>query len=274
MGKKLRSILLIVLIVIFIVSTTLYILELVDKKRSRDINDDALNLALGIAEAEEATEWIPAPVEDDPVIEQLEKINLEPLREKNEDVVGWIRIPGTQLDYPLMQGEDNEYYLNHAWNDSNSHSGAIFFESRSNTDLEDYNTIIYGHNMRDGSMFASLRLLKDEKFLKKCPYVYILTDEGIFRYEIFAVYDAALDSPAYGLSFNQTETKIKFLSHSKENSVVDVGIEPALTDRILTLSTCTNTNADTRWLVQARLPMIEVPVGENPAEEVPQDEEP
>lgn len=261
MAKKLRLILIIVLLIIFVISTTLLILQLVDNKRNKDIYNDALDIALGNAEAEEAIDvkiWIPEPVEDDEYYEEMMDINLDALRKRNEDVVGWIRIPNTLLDYPIMQGEDNEYYLNHAWNNDDSYSGSIFLESRCNPSFTEYNTIIYGHNMRNGSMFATLREYKKEKYLKKKPYVYIRTDEGVFRYEIFAAFDAPLDSPVYGLSFNQNETKVKFLKFSAENTVIESGVEPELTDRILTLSTCTNTGYSTRWVVQARLKMIEV----------------
>lgn len=261
MAKKLRLILIIVLLIIFVISTTLLILQLVDNKRNKDIYNDALDIALGNAEAEEAIDvkiWIPEPVEDDEYYKEMMDINLDALRKRNEDVVGWIRIPNTLLDYPIMQGEDNEYYLNHAWNNDDSFSGSIFLESRCNPSFTEYNTIIYGHNMRNGSMFATLREYKKEKYLKKKPYVYIRTDEGVFRYEIFAAFDAPLDSPVYGLSFNQNETKVKFLKFSAENTVIESGVEPELTDRILTLSTCTNTGYSTRWVVQARLKMIEV----------------
>ena len=265
MAKKLRLILIIVLLAVFIVSTSLLIRQLVDNKKNKDIYDNALDIALGSAEAEEAVElkiWIPEPVEDDQYYDKMMDINLDALRERNEDVVGWIRIPNTNLDYPIMQGEDNEYYLNHAWNNDNSFSGSIFLESRSNPSFAEHNTIVYGHNMRNGSMFATLREYKKDKFRQKKPYVYIRTDEGVFRYEIFASFDAPLDSPVYGLSFNQTETKVKLLEFCKENSVIETEIEPEITDRILTLSTCTNTGYSSRWVVMARLKMVEVPLSE------------
>lgn len=265
MKRKLRAILMIVLIVVFIISTTLLIRQIVDNKRSEDIYDKALDIALGVedAEAEELadalpqTTWIPAPVVDDPVVEKMMDINLETLRKYNAEVVGWIRIPDTEVDYPLMQGEDNEAYLKRAWDGSDSFSGSIFLECMNTADLTDYNTIVYGHNMRNGSMFAALRMYKDAKFMEGAPYVYILTDAGVYRYEIFAAYDAGIESPTYGLSFNQTQTKINFLDHALESSVVKSGIEPAMTDRILTLSTCTNTGYSSRWVVQARLEMTE-----------------
>lgn len=270
MSKKLRLILIVILLIIFIISTTLFISQLVDKKRSKELYNDALDIALGIkeAEAEEAitpmaplTTWIPAPIEEDPQVQKMEKINLDALREYNDQVAGWIRIDGIkEVDYPIMQAEDNTYYLSHAWDGSENYTGAIFLECLNSIDFTDHNTIVYGHNMRDSSMFAMLHLYREQSSLKNCPYVYIRTDEGVLRYEVFAAFYAPLESPIFGLSFNQEETKVKFLEYAKENSEIQAPFEPELTDRILTLSTCTKSNNDMRWVVLARLKMIEVPV--------------
>lgn len=253
-----------VLIAVFIISTTLLVCRFVDNKRNTDLYDRALDIALGVEEAEaeelSRTIWIPKPLEGDATAEALQNIRLENLRKYSEDVVGWIRIPRTDIDYPLVQGADNEYYLKRAWDGTRTFSGAIFMEHMNSAAFTDFNTIIYGHNMRSGSMFGSLDLYGNDAFLKASPYVYILTDAGVYRYEIFAVYKAKTDSPAYYLSVKQDETKAKILNHALESSVVDAGVEPALTDRILTLSTCTNTGYSSRWVVQARLEMIEVPL--------------
>lgn len=273
MTKKLRAVLICVLAAIFIISTSMYISQLIDKERSKEIYNDALNIALGIEDAgaeeieiepEPQTTWIPAPIEEeDKEIEKMEQLDLNKLREYNEDVVGWIRIPGVkEIDFPIMQGEDNKYYLEHAWDGSENVTGSIFLEYLNSSDYTDYNTIVYGHNMRNGAMFAKLHLYRDQGTLDYWPYVYIRTDEGVLRYEIFASFYAPLDSPAYGLSFNQEETKVKLLEYAKENSEVKVDFEPELTDRILTLSTCSTSDKEQRWVVQARLKMIEVPLEE------------
>lgn len=278
MKNKLRLILIAILAVVFVVSTTMFIAQLIDEKHSKEIYDKALDIALGIEEAgaEEAivpvapqTTWIPAPIEEtDNEVKQLEKLDLNRLREYNEDVVGWIRIPGiAEIDYPIMQGEDNTYYLDHAWDNSENVAGAIFLECLNGSDYTDYNTIVYGHNMRNDTMFGLLYLYRDPSTLKHSPYVYIRTDEGVLRYEIFAAYYTDLESPTYGLSFNQEETRVAFLTHAEENTEVHAEFQPELTDRILTLSTCTKSNNDMRWVVQARLKMIEVPVEELPVTE-------
>lgn len=201
--------------------------------------------------------WIPAPIEEDPHIQALEAIDLEALRAVNPDVIGWIRIPDTDVDYPLMQGTDNDYYLNHTWDSQKSIVGSIFLEYQNSPDLTDHNTMVYGHNMDNGSMFASLRYYQDENYWKAHPYVYILSDAGIYRYEIFSFYTTEVEGNAYGLEFATDRIKTLFLNEICRDSVVKTQIRPEITDRILTLSTCSGIGYSTRWVVHARLPMVQ-----------------
>lgn len=209
---------------------------------------------------EPATQWIPAPVETpDKNMDTLAQKDLNALREINPDVVGWIWIPGTYINYPLMQGTDNDYYLNNTWNNVPSAYGSIFLEHRNSGDLSDFNTIIYGHNMQNGSMFASLLNYAGAYYFRMFPYVYIATDDGVLRYEIFSTYKASVEGMTYQLSFNQQETRETFIAMALENGEYDTGIVPETTDRIITMSTCVGWGGyDYRRVVHARLAMIEV----------------
>ena len=212
--------------------------------------------------AEETVEyaWMPAPVEEaDPHIQTLAAIDLEALQEENPDVLGWILIPGTQIDFPLLQGEDNEYYLKRTWDGEWNIMGSIFLETENNPDFTDFNTIIYGHNMNDGSMFAELKQYTSQDYAQQHPYVYIRSGEEIYRYEVFAAFEAEVESATYGLSFNQEKTRVNFLAEAQAQSEIDMAVEPALTDRVLTLSTCTGRGYSSRWVVQANLKMIYAP---------------
>lgn len=201
--------------------------------------------------------WIPEPVEADEYMQTLAEKDLEALRQVNPDVIGWIWIPETLINYPIVQGEDNAYYLEHTWDQRESAYGSIFLECMNSSDLTDFNTIIYGHNMLNGSMFARLQRFKQEYYWKVHPYVYIATDDGVFRYEIFSSYAASVDSITYQLSFQQNETRQAFISHAVESSDIDTGIVPDITDRIITMSTCTGAGYSSRRVVHARLKMIE-----------------
>lgn len=202
--------------------------------------------------------WVPAPVEDDPQMEDLAGINLNALRQVNPEVVGWIRIPDTPIDFPLTQGADNTFYLEYTWDLVPSTNGNIFLECMNSPDMTDFNTILYGHNIQAGSMFGALRNYEKQDFFENHPYVYIVTDDGVFRYEIFSSYFATLESKTYGLSFNQEKTRVEFLAHALAETQIETGITPATTDRIITLSTCTGWGYLYRRVVHARLEMIEV----------------
>ena len=272
MKKKYRKPLRLAFIVVFLISTALLIWAMADNYNGKESYEDALALAKAgektvqtapVETEPEETEppremvWVPEPIEDDPNLEELEQISLDALREINPDVLGWIWIPDTAVNYPLMQGEDNQYYLKHTWKNGFNSIGSIFLEYRNTPDMTDYNTIVYGHNLKSGAMFGGLKRFSKEDYWKAHPYVYVLTDDGIFRYEVFAAYKADLDSATYGLSFQQDRTRANFLIHAIESSEIETGIIPEKNDRILTLSTCSGSGYTNRWVVQARLKMIE-----------------
>ena len=201
-------------------------------------------------------QWVPVPLEqEDPQIQTLEQISLEALREVNPDVIGWILIPDTKINYPIMQGSDNDYYLKHTWDGKPYAVGSIFMEHLNNPDFTDFNTIIYGHNMNDGSMFSSIRRYQNQKYFEEHPYIYILNDQGIYRYEIFSSYLANVESNTYAMGFSKEESKYAFINNAIVDSVIETGVEPDPTDRILTLSTCKG-GTSTRWVVHARLKMV------------------
>ncbi len=187
----------------------------------------------------------------DPYAEALQKMDFAALQAVNADVLGWILIPETRISYPLVQGEDNEYYLDHTWKRSSSSVGAVFLEYRNSRDLCDFHTIVYGHRMRDGSMFASLKYYDRQAYWEDHPRIYLLDEQGTHAYDIFSAYEADVTGDAYQLAFSTAEERQVFLDHCIERSVLETGIVPAIEDQILTLSTCTGRGHDTRWVVQA-----------------------
>lgn len=266
MKKKLR----LILLAVFLVSTALLARQLMDNAGGGSSYDSALALATAggskkaapvqteaaqIAE-ETILQWVPEEITGDAHMEALADLDLDALRQVNPDVIGWIRIPDSKVDYPLLQGTDNEYYLKHTWDGKENSVGSIFLEHRSSPELMDFNTIVYGHNMNDGSMFANIRRYSTEWYWERHPYVYVRTDAGVYRYEVFSGYEASVDSITYCLSFNQETTKVEFLRNAIERSSADMGIRPELTDRILTLSTCSGMGYSNRWVVHGRLKMV------------------
>lgn len=223
------------------------------------------------AASESAAAEEPAPVYIDPYAQALADMDFVALREQNTDVLGWIVIPNTKVSYPLVQGEDNDYYLNHTWRKTRSVVGAIFMEQQSSADLTDFNTIIYGHRMNNRSMFGRLLDYKKQSYWQDHPRFYITDDSGTHTYEIFAAYEPAVGSTPYCIRFSNDTEKQTFINYGLEHSVIETGVVPEVTDRIVTLSTCTGNGHATRWVVQGveRVETVEEAEELPPAEEAP-----
>lgn len=268
MKKRTRRILSGILLLIAIFAAVRFTQSVLESRRSQEDYQMALEIAGGHAEAEETVpettvqtepvqEEIPEtePEEteptmpDDPVIEELMALDLEALREVNEDVIGWIQIPDTSVTYPLLQWTDNDFYLHHTWQQHKNGAGSIFMDYQSASDFSDFNTIIYGHNMRNGTMFSSLRSYAVPGYWEKHPYFYIRTDAGVARYDIFAIQSVSTDSIIYGLGIDTTQRKQQFLRFAADYSLVDTGLIPSTDDSIVTLSTCTGNGHAHRWVV-------------------------
>ena len=195
-----------------------------------------------------------AKVLPDESLRFLLEMDLHVLRQTNEDVLGWIHIPDTPISYPLLQAEDNQTYLNKTWDGINNRVGSIYLECENKPDFSDFNTLIYGHCMKNGSMFGSLRDYSQQRYFAEHPYVYITTEDRFLQYEIFSAYEAPVVSDTYRLHVEDEETKRAVLEYSVTNSVLEDAKVPTTADSILTLSTCTGTGTyHSRWAVQAVL---------------------
>ena len=207
------------------------------------------------------------PVWQDPYAQALKDMDFSALRQQNPDVLGWILIPGTRVSYPVVQGTDNSYYLDHTWRGGKNYVGAIFMECRNSGDLSDFNTIIYGHRMNNRSMFGTLSQYKSRSYWQAHPYVYLTDDSGTHRYEIFAAGEVSVDSDVYRLGLRSDSSRQSFLDSCLALSALNTGVTPHTYDKVLTLSTCTGNGHATRWVVQAVCP------GQAPeTPEIPQEE--
>ena len=210
------------------------------------------------------------PVWQDPYAQALKDMDFSALRQQNPDVLGWILIPGTRVSYPVVQGTDNSYYLDHTWRGGKNSVGAIFMECRNSSDLSDFNTIIYGHRMNNRSMFGTLSQYKSRSYWQAHPYVYLTDDSGTHRYEIFAAGEVSVDSDVYRLGLRSDSSRQSFLDSCLALSALNTGVTPHTYDKVLTLSTCTGNGHATRWVVQAVCPAQAPETPETP--ETPQEE--
>lgn len=183
--------------------------------------------------------------------ESVQRVAISELQSQNSDTVGWIQIPGTQISYPLMHTGDDSYYLNHTFSGKLNSAGSIFVETLNNGDFTDLHTIIYGHNMKNGSMFAGLKEYRSASYLVSHPNVYIDLADGTHAYQIFSVYEAEADSDSYTIGFAPDEVYEEYLNTIKGRSQYDTSVTVTKEDSIITLSTCTR-HGEKRFLVHAK----------------------
>lgn len=183
------------------------------------------------------------------------QINFDELHKKNQDIYAWIEIPGTKVDYPILQHPDDDaYYLNHTVDRISGLPGSIYSEAVFGKDFSSTQTILYGHNMKNGSMFGSLHRYEDKEFFEENPYIYIYSEDKTLLYQIFASVkfsDAYL--PSY-CDYNNAEEFNHYVQEIKQSpGNLNENIEVKPGDRILTLSTCVANEASCRFLVEAVL---------------------
>ena len=131
-------------------------------------------------------------------------IDFDELKKINDDCVAWIYIEDTDINYPIVQGSDNSYYLKHLIDGKWNSSGSIFMDSRVSADISDRHSIIYGHHMKNGTMFSGLTKYKEQEYFDAHPEGWLITPEGTYRIEFFAGYVANVKSAAWDLEFSLT----------------------------------------------------------------------
>ena len=183
---------------------------------------------------------------------QWPEVDFEALRKINPDVVGWIYVKGTKINYPIVQGKNNDQYLYRTVNGKRNSAGSIFLDAKAEPDFSDRNSPIYGHNMKNGSMFADVTDYKSQKFYDKHPVALLLTPEGNFVVRLFSAYTTKDTGDAWDMTFSDEKFE-KWLDKRIRSSYIETPVVPGLDDRILTLSTCTYETDDARFVVHGVL---------------------
>ena len=187
----------------------------------------------------------------------LPAVDFESLRESGPDIIGWLNLPDTVINYPVTQADDNEYYLHHLYDGTYNKVGCLFADYENKADFSDRNTIIYGHNMRDGSMFAVLNEYDEQSYFDTHKQMYLVTPEGGYLCEIFAAFvakpsESGSDTSPWRLSWKDDGAYTTWLTAMAERSVVETDVTVTSSDKVLTLSTCTPGGAS-RFIVMAKL---------------------
>lgn len=187
-------------------------------------------------------------------------INFEELWAINPEIYAWIQVPGTKIDYPIAQraGEDQDYYLTHTIYGEVQTAASLYTEKLNKKDFTDPNTVIYGHNMKNGSMFHDLRYYAAKDYFDEHSAIYIYLPDKILTYQVFASYEYDDRHLLYSFDFEDKDVFAKYLEtvrnpRSMTGACVDKELEVTSQDRIITLSTCVANKPEARRLVQAVL---------------------
>lgn len=189
--------------------------------------------------------------EAEPAVPVPFSVDFDALKAVNPDNIGWLIMDGTQVNNPVVQGTDNEYYLRHTYLDTWNIAGCLFMDYRNTEKFESRNAIIYGHNQKNEKMFGTLQLYRDPAFYQEHPIFLMYTPEGTLQYQIFSVYETGASSDTFQYSFADDASFQNYLDMVTSRSLYSTGVQVSASDKILTLSTCTDDTVD-RFIVHAK----------------------
>lgn len=263
--RKIKIAVSVILAAVMIVCIAAIAVYYIKEKRAGDIyeemqqqNEQITNTAAVETEKETIEETETAVLD----YEGMPEVDFESLWETNTDICAWITVPGTQVNYPVVQNAaatdpHDSYYLMRTVEKASGLPGAIYIEPCNEADFTDENTVIYGHNMKNGSMFGSLHDFKDDTFFQEHEYAYVVTPQKNLVYRIFAmvVYDDRHIMGSY--DFSNTVSYQAFLDSLASNrnmgDLFREDTEVTTENKIITMSTCIKGQDDKRLLVEAVL---------------------
>ena len=180
-------------------------------------------------------------------------MDLAPLKEINSEIVAWLACEGTAIDYPILQGEDNDYYLNHLYTKESNRMGSLFMDYRNAGLFTDRNMVVYGHNMKSGAMFNALSEYKAQDYYDAFPTMKLYTPDGDYTIELFAgtVEDGNYEFVQF--AFNDDKAFMAYVDAFRARSTFQSDVVVAPTDQIVTLCTCSYERNNARYIVMGRL---------------------
>ena len=246
-NNKFKKLVLLLLIIIFVCSIGYMCYYIYNNNKNKKDNTDILS-----------------EVKIDPTQVTKEKtekmLKLEELQKENNEIIGWLEIEGTNINYPVLQGTDNEFYMKNNYKKEKSKDGSIFLDKSYNWDIPSSNLLLYGHNNKNGIMFQDLLKYKNEDFYKEHTKIKFTTNKEDNVYEIISVFYSRVYYKSeknvfryyYFVNANNEQEYNDFVNNAKKSSIYDTGINANYGDQLLTLSTCEYSQEDGRFVVVAK----------------------
>ena len=225
-----------------------YNIEIAKQLQNKQINIDKINIE-NIEKQKQTT-----------VVESERIIKVKQLKQENPDIVGWIEIPNTNINYPVLQGTDNEYYMTHNYKKEKSKNGSIFLTKEYDWTIPSSNLLIYGHNMGNGTMFQDLLKYASQKFYNQHPTIRFTTENEDAEYEIISVFKSRVYYKSeknvfryyYFVNANTEEEYNQFITNAKKASLYNIDASAKYGDQLITLSTCSYHVKDGRFVIVGR----------------------
>lgn len=245
-----RILILVLACAVFLFSGYQILAYFTENRSGEQLQQELIDQAVAVATEPEQTapaESVPSttePVERPPI-----SVDFAVLQAQNPDIVGWIYSEGTVINYPILQGVDNDQYLRRLYDGTKSTLGSIFLDFRNLSDFSDLNSLVYGHNIRSGQMFASLSAYREQEYYEEHPVMWLLTPDQSYRIDLIAGMVVPSDSEVYEI-YSYPEDLQAGLEYVLANSTFDAGdVDAAAVERIVTLSTCSYDYNDARYVV-------------------------
>ena len=184
-------------------------------------------------------------------------INFKKLLLINPDIVAWICIPGTEINFPIVKGKDNNHYLNYTFSGQKHYVGSIFMDYRNSSNFSDLNTIIYGHHISNGRMFSDIKKFNNKDFFQNHPFLFIYTPTKTYECSIYSIHIKEYSSEMFDIQFNSSNEFETYINQTIDNSNFNRNITINRDNKLVTLTTCVSgKNKDLRYLLHATMKEI------------------
>lgn len=255
MKKSVRIILLAVFLLGMVISGVQIFRHYREENQSASLNRDLIARAVELVTLPETNAGTDAPEAAEKASSMPLHVNFDVLLAQNKDIIAWIYCPGTQISYPVVQSKDNDYYLRRLLDGKRNTAGTIFADYRNAPDFSDFNTLIYGHNMRNETMFGTLKEYRDQAYYEAHPVWYLLTPEANYKVELVAGYLVSDNDEIYYMRQTPEEQRTH-LKEAFEKSVFTAEVEIGETDKLVSFSTCERGKDDKRFILTGILKQI------------------
>jgi len=185
---------------------------------------------------------------------EIPDIDFEALTAVNVEGLAWIYLPDSRINYPVAQGEDNKYYLNHLIDGRRNSNGTIFLDYRNSPDFSDRNNALYGHRMKSGAMFAGIEKYKQQSYYDDHPYMYLVTKDACYRVDLFA--GIVKDASDIALAFSSDQAFLDYIEELRARSTFESPVQVGAGDRLLTMSTCARDFKNARYTLIGKLTQV------------------